>query len=85
MKLEDELKNLIVAKLKLEGVAPEDIADDAPLLGEGLGLDSLDAVELVMLLHKHYQVDIKDADEARKAFVSIKVLAETIRSRKGQT
>ena len=80
MSLESELKELIVNELHLEDVRPEDLKDDEPLFGEGLGLDSLDAVELVVLLKKHHQTDIKDVQEARKAFVSIAALAAYIRA-----
>jgi len=78
--LEAELKSMLVAELKLEDVDPAAINDEDPLFGEGLGLDSLDAVELVVLLQKHYQIEIKDMDEGRKAFASIKSLADFVRS-----
>ena len=61
------------------------LRDDHPLFGEGLGLDSLDAVELVVLLKKHYQTEIKDMDEARKAFASITALAEYIRAHRTES
>ena len=80
MPLEDELKTLIIEKLKVEDVRPEDLGNDDPLFGEGLGLDSLDAVELVLLLNKHYQIEIKDMEEARQPFSSIAALAEHIRA-----
>lgn len=80
MPLEAELKSMLVAELKLEDVDPAAINDEDPLFGEGLGLDSLDAVELVVLLQKHYQIEIKDMDEGRKAFASIKSLADFVRS-----
>jgi len=78
--LEQELKKLIIQELKLEDLSPEDITDDAPLFGEGLGLDSLDAVELVVILKKHYKIDLEDMDKARAAFASIHSLAEYIRA-----
>jgi len=80
--LEQELKTMIIADLKLEDVRPEEIQDGDPLFGEGLGLDSLDAVELVLLLQKHYQIEIKDMEEARQAFASIRALADYIRARR---
>ena len=79
MRLEDELKQLIIDELKLEDVDAAEIADDDMLFGEGLGLDSLDAVELVVILKKKYGVDLEDMDEAREAFTSIKTLADYIR------
>ncbi len=79
MRLEDELKQLIIDELKLEDVEVAEIADDDMLFGEGLGLDSLDAVELVVILKKKYGVDLEDMDEAREAFTSVKTLADYIR------
>lgn len=78
MSLESELKSLIVTELKLTHVKPEDIQDESPLLGEGLGLDSLDAVEIVVLLQKQFDVAMKEGD--REAFSSIKALADYIRN-----
>ncbi len=80
MSLEEDLKVMIIEKLKVEDVQPEDLANDDPLFGDGLGLDSLDAVELVLLLQKHYQIEIKDRDEARESFASIAALANYIRA-----
>ena len=79
MRLEDELKQLIIDELKLEDVEAAEIADEDMLFGEGLGLDSLDAVELVVILKKEYSVDLEDMDEPREAFTSVKTLADYIR------
>ena len=79
MRLEDELKQVIIDELKLEDVEPDEIADEDMLFGEGLGLDSLDAVELVVVLKKKYGVDLEDMDKAREAFTSVKTLADYIR------
>ena len=76
--VEQDLKSMIVSGLKLEDVSPADIGDDTPLFGEGLGLDSLDAVELVVLVKKRYGVEIKDMEEAKRAFQSIRSLAAHI-------
>jgi acyl carrier protein len=78
-----ELKTLIVEELKLQDVNPDDIADDMVLFGEGLGLDSLDAVELVVALKKKYNVDLQDMEEAREAFTNINSLSAYIREHTG--
>jgi acyl carrier protein len=73
--LKKELKTLIINDLSIEDVNPEDLEDDAPLFGEGLGLDSLDAVELVVLLQRHYGIQIKDLEQGRKIFENLETLA----------
>ena len=83
MNLQEEIKTVLIRELNLEGVTPADIDDDAPLFGEGLGLDSLDAVELVVQVQKHFGVEIKDMDQGREAFRSIAALAAFIRERGG--
>ena len=76
-----KLKTILVKELNLEEITPEDIDDNAPLFGEGLGLDSLDAVELVVILQKHFGVEIKDMEEGRSAFQSVNALAAYIERR----
>ena len=84
MSLENELKELIIKDLKLVDITPEEIKDDDFLFGdEGIGLDSLDAVELVVLLQKHYQIETKDLEESREVFTSVKTLADYVRSKTG--
>ncbi len=73
-----KLKELIVSGLSLEDVTPEEIKDDPVLFGEGLGLDSLDAVEIVVLLQRNWGVDVKDMNEGRKALYSIDTVANYV-------
>ena len=83
--MESALKTAIIDGLRLEDVTVEDIDSSAPLFGDsGLMLDSLDAVELVVVVEKHFGVAIADAEEARKAFTSVCGLAEFICARKAQ-
>ncbi len=77
--LEADLKKLIVEALVLEDIAPEEIETDAPLFVEGLGLDSIDALELAMALEERYGVKIEDdPDENRRIFASVKSLADFV-------
>jgi acyl carrier protein len=78
--LEDELKQMLVRELNLVGVNPADLKDNDPLFVDGVGLDSLDAVELIYLLRKHFQVEIRDLDMGRSILSSIKNLADYIRA-----
>jgi len=71
------LKTQIIQALNLD-VTPEEIVDDAPLFGHGLGLDSIDAIELIVLLDKKYNIKITQKENARKVFVSVKTMAEFI-------
>jgi acyl carrier protein len=75
------LKTLIVQTLKLDDVRPEDIPDDEPLIGsQRFGLDSIDALELVVKLEKEFGVKISSSEESRKALASVGALAEFIRA-----
>lgn len=75
----NELKSRIIEDLNLEDLAPEDIDDTAPLFGDsGLGLDSIDALELMVLLEKSYGIKIKDAKSGKEIFKSIRTMADFI-------
>lgn len=81
--LQDEIKALIVRSLNLEDVQPEDIETDAPLFGEGLGLDSIDALELGLALKKAYGITLTaESEEARRVFTSVATLADYIAARR---
>jgi acyl carrier protein len=72
------IKELIVTELKLEGRDPASIVDDAPLFGEGLGLDSLDALQLAMSIEERFGVRIPEGDAARAIFRSVSAIADHI-------
>jgi acyl carrier protein len=79
--LESQIKELIVDALALEDLRPEEIETHAPLFVEGLGLDSIDALELAMVLEERYGVTIKDdPEENERIFASVKSLADFVRS-----
>jgi acyl carrier protein len=77
-KLKQQLKEMLVRDLSLEDIKPEEIKDDAMLFGEGLGLDSLDAVEIVVLLQRNFGLEIKDMEKGREIFYSINTLAQYV-------
>ncbi len=81
MNVKEQLKKILIEDLHLEDITPDDIEDDAPLFGEGLGLDSLDAVEIVVLLEKHFGIEVKTLDEGKEAFLSISALAAYVEER----
>lgn len=76
--LKQQLKKQIVQFLNLTSVNPDEIKDDEPLFGEGLGLDSIDSIELIVLLSREYGVEIKDPKEGRKILVDINTMAAYI-------
>ena len=78
MELTEKLKSEIIEVLNLEDVKPDDIDTDAPLFGDGLGLDSIDALELIVLLEKNYGIKIEDPKEGRKIFTSVRTMADFI-------
>lgn len=78
MSLKEQLKQLLVEELNMEDVSPEDIQDDDLLFGDKLGLDSIDAVEIVFFVEKHFGIGMKDMKEARPALQSVATLAAFI-------
>ncbi|MDR1456252.1 MAG: phosphopantetheine-binding protein [Tannerella sp.] len=80
-----ELKREIIKVLNLEGVTPDDIANDSELFGEGLGLDSIDALELIVLLEKNYGIKFKDPAQGREVFKSIRTMAEYVTAHRIKT
>jgi acyl carrier protein len=73
-----KLKKEIIEALNLEDIHPEDIDDNAPLFGSGLGLDSIDALELIVLMEKNYGIKLKDPKEGKSVFQSIAVMAQYV-------
>ncbi|MEJ2497453.1 MAG: phosphopantetheine-binding protein [Sulfurovaceae bacterium] len=74
----DEIKQKIIEALNLEDITADEIEDDAPLFNEGLGLDSVDAIELIIFLDNQYGIKIDNAGESREVFASIKTLTDFI-------
>jgi len=72
------LKQQIIDSLNLQGMKPEDIDDNAALFGDGLGLDSIDSLELMVLMERNYGIKIEDAREGRKVLTSVASMAEYI-------
>lgn len=85
-KLEQEIKELIVESLELEDIKPEEIKTEEPLFVDGLGLDSIDALELGIAVKKKYDVSLKKDDDKdnKKHFYSVKTLADFIKSQKNK-
>lgn len=80
--LEDKLKKMVVDTLALEDIAPESIETEAPLFGEGLGLDSIDALELALAVHSEFGVKTEQNDPKNpEYYYSVKSLADFIRSK----
>jgi acyl carrier protein len=76
---DDEIKRLIIEALQLEDVAPADIDPQAPLFGEGLGLDSVDALEIAVALKRRYGLQLSpNSQETRKHFASVRTLAQLL-------
>ncbi|MGV8829292.1 MAG: phosphopantetheine-binding protein [Breznakibacter sp.] len=76
--LKDELKIRLIEALNLEEISPEEIDSTAPLFGDGLGLDSIDALEIILILEKSYGIRLENPAAAKEIFYSIDTLAEFI-------
>jgi acyl carrier protein len=76
--VKSRLRDMIVRELRLQGVKPEEIGDDQPLAGGRLGFDSIDILELIVAIEKHFQVRIKDGDAAALAFRSVDALTDYV-------
>jgi acyl carrier protein len=83
-KLISDLKSQIIAQLNLQETKPEDIGDDQPLFIEGLGLDSIDALELIVLLQQQYKIKLANADDGPKVFRTVRTMAEYITAHQPQ-
>jgi acyl carrier protein len=84
MDLKHKLKELLIERLKFEDMTPDDIGDDDPLFAGGLGLDSIDALEIVVMLESEFGIKVKNESSARDYFKSVATLAEFIESRLAQ-
>lgn len=80
--LTKKLKEELIEQLNLEDIEPSDIDNSEPLFGDGLGLDSIDALEIIVLLEKEYSIKIKDRTQGKEAMYSIDTLAEFIKKNK---
>jgi len=75
----EQLKSQIIEALNFEDMTPADIDTDAPLFGEGLGMDSIDALELIMLMDREYGIKLADPKQGKAIFSSVRTMAEYIR------
>jgi len=82
--LKEKLKKQIIQFLNLTDLTPADIKDDEPLFGDGLGLDSIDSLELIVLLKREYGITIKDPREGRKVLVDVNSMAAYIEEHQKQ-
>jgi acyl carrier protein len=84
MELRRKLKELLIERLKFEDLTPDDIADDDPLFAGGLGLDSIDALEIVVMLESEFGIRVKNEASARDSFRSIATLADFVETKLAQ-
>ncbi len=84
-KLMADLKRQIIEQLNLKDLKPEDIGDDQPLFVEGLGLDSIDALELIVLLQQEYKIKLANAEEGQTVFRSVRTMAQYIVEHQAKT
>ena len=84
MDLKRKLKELLIERLKFEDMTPEDIPDDQPLFAGGLGLDSIDALEIVVMLESEFGIKVKNETSAREHFKSVASLADFVEQRLAQ-
>jgi acyl carrier protein len=82
--LKEKLKSQIILFLNLTDLTPADIKDDEPLFGDGLGLDSIDSLELIVLLKREYGINIQDPKVGRKVLVDINTMADYIEEHQGK-
>ncbi len=82
--LRRKLKELLIERLKFEDMGPDDIPDDEPLFGGGLGLDSIDALEIVVMLESEFGIKVKNETTARDSFRSISTLANYVEQKLAQ-
>ena len=83
-KLIADLKTQIIAQLNLQDTKPEDIGDDQSLFVDGLGLDSIDALELIVLLQQQYKIKLLNAEDGPKVFKTVRTMAEYITAHQAQ-
>ena len=82
-KLKEEIKKKLIQQLNLEELNVSDIKDDTPLFGEGIGLDSIDVLEIIVMLDNHYNIKISKPEDGEKIFQTVNSLAEYIESHNG--
>ncbi|HKR63585.1 MAG TPA: phosphopantetheine-binding protein [Thermoanaerobaculia bacterium] len=82
--LRRKIKELLIERLKFEDMTPDDIPDDDPLFAGGLGLDSIDALEIVVMLESEFGIKVKNESSARESFRSVATLADFVGSKLAQ-